>query len=75
MKGDAAETNFPEKGVTIAVEIGTETGAIYGSAVRGGTMIPRAGGGVEMSLKVMVGGTTAVATTEEVESGVLPPRG
>ena len=70
-KGDVAETSFREKGATIAAEIETEAGATCGSAVAGGRMTPRAGGGAETNLKVKVGGTMAVATIEEVEIGVL----
>lgn len=62
--------------MTIAVEIGTEAGAIYGSVVRGERTTPRAGGEAEMSLKAKVGGTTVVAIIEEVETGVhLQPKG
>ena len=72
-KGDEAETNFPENGVTIAVEIEIETRATYVNVVHGGRMIPRAGEGIETSLKAKVVGTTVVVvdTTEEVEIGVL----
>ena len=75
-KGDAAEISFLEKGATIAEKIETEAGATYESVVLGGMMIPRAGGGVETSLRATAGGTTVVATTEEVEIGVLlQPKG
>ena len=75
-RGDVAETNFLEKGATIVAEIETEAGATCESAVAGVRMTPRAGGGAETSLKVKAGGTMAVATTEEVETGaLLQPRG